>query len=659
MCGIAGFLDWNAGVPDQRLHATARRMGEALEHRGPDDWGTWCDESVAVALAHRRLSILDLSSAGHQPMVSADGRFVISYNGEIYNHLAVRDSLEQAGAAPAWRGHSDTETMLAAFVAWGVEASLPRLVGMFAFAVWDRRERSLYLVRDRIGEKPLYYGWLHSTFAFASELKALRKHPLWNGRIDRDSLSLFMRHNYIPAPYSIYSGIGKLLPGCFLRLEWRGREPLVRPYWSARAAVEAGIEAPFAGDAKAAAAQLDSALREAIAGQMIADVPLGAFLSGGVDSSTVVALMQAQSSRPVRTFSIGFNEPTFNEAEHAKAVARHLGTDHTELYVTPRQALDSIPLLPALYDEPFADSSQLPTFLVARLARQHVTVALSGDGGDELFAGYNRYLFGQALWRRQRRLPSPLRRAISSAITAVPRARWNNVLQLPLRAMPARMQISNPGDKLHKLADIISLADREQVYKRLVSHWDPPNALVLGAREPPTALTDPARRCELDDFVQLMMSLDLVSYLPDDILVKVDRAAMGVSLETRIPMLDHRVVEFAWSLPQEFKLREGQTKWILRQVLYRYVPRELIERPKMGFGIPLDSWLRGPLRSWAESLLEEARLRREGFFDPVLVRTKWQEHLNGGHDWQYLLWDVLVFQAWLEASAVAAADLVA
>jgi asparagine synthase (glutamine-hydrolysing) len=659
MCGIAGFLDWKTGIPDHRLQAIARRMGEALEHRGPDDWGTWCDQAIAVALAHRRLSILDLSSAGHQPMLSSDGRFVISYNGEIYNHLDVRDELEQAGAAPAWRGRSDTETVLAAFMAWGVEASLPRLVGMFAFAVWDRRQRSLYLVRDRIGEKPLYYGWLHSTFAFASELKALRQHPHWSGLINRDSLSLFMRHNCVPAPYSIYSGIDKLLPGCCLRLDSGARDPVVRPYWTARAAVEAGTETPFAGDAKAAAAQLDRTLREAIAGQMIADVPLGAFLSGGVDSSTVVALMQAQSSRPVRTFTIGFREPAFNEAEHAKRVARHLGTDHAELYITPQQALDAIPLLPGLYDEPFADSSQLPTFLLARMARQHVTVALSGDGGDELFAGYNRYLIGQALWRRQSRVPSPLRRAISSAITAVPRARWNNVLDLPLSAMPGRMKIQNPGDKLHKLAEIIALADREQVYKRLVSHWDPPDALVLGAHEPMTALTDPARRCELDDFVQLMMSLDLVSYLPDDILVKVDRAAMGVSLETRIPMLDHRVVELAWSLPQELKLREGQTKWILRQVLYRYVPRELIERPKMGFGVPLDSWLRGPLRSWAESLLEEGRLRREGFFEPALVRTKWGEHLSGRHDWQYLLWDVLVFQAWLEASTAPAADLVA
>jgi asparagine synthase (glutamine-hydrolysing) len=635
-------------------------MGAALRHRGPDDWGTWCDETVAVTFAHRRLSILDLSTAGHQPMESADGRFLTTFNGEIYNHLEVRAALEQGGQAPAWRGHSDTETMLAAFVAWGIEASLRRFVGMFALAVWDRQQRCLYLARDRIGEKPLYYGWLGNTFAFGSELKALREHPDWSGEIDRGALSLFMRHNYVPAPYSIYAGIRKLVPGELLRLAHHAREPEIEAYWSPQRAIEDGVARPFQGDEHAAVEQLESLLRQAIAGQMIADVPLGAFLSGGIDSSTVVALMQAQASQPVRTFSIGFHEPGYNEAEHAKAVARHLGTAHTELYVTASQAIDAIPRLPSLYDEPFADSSQLPTFLVAQLARQHVTVALSGDGGDELFAGYNRYTYGNTIWQQQSRIPLPLRRALGSAITAVSPSRWDAVLRLPLRALSARLRHNHPGEKLHKLAGILGLGAPEQVYLRLVSQWDEPDALVLGAQEPPTALTDPDRQCSLDDFIPRMMALDLVSYLPDDILVKVDRAAMGVSLETRIPMLDHRVVEFAWSLPQRFKLRDGQGKWILRQVLHRHVPRELIERPKMGFGVPIDSWLRGPLRNWAEALLEDGRLRREGLLDIAAVRRKWHEHSSGQANWQYLIWTVLMFESWFEQRAdTAPADLVA
>jgi asparagine synthase (glutamine-hydrolysing) len=621
-------------------------MSEAVQHRGPDHDSAWCDPAVAVALAHRRLSILDLSPAGHQPMESADGRFVIVYNGEIYNHLDIREQLGQSGKAPAWRGHSDTETMLAAFCAWGVEDSLRRFVGMFAIALWDRQQRSLHLVRDRIGEKPLYYGWLQDTLVFGSELKALREHPQWTGEVDRGALALLMRHNYVPAPYSIYRGIQKLLPGCLLTLKFERHEPEVTPYWSAREVIEQGGARPFTGSPSAAVDRLEEILCQAVAGQMIADVPLGAFLSGGIDSSTVVALMQKQSTLPVRTFSIGFHEAEYNEADHAKAVARHLGTDHTELYVTPREALDVIPLLPSLYDEPFSDSSQIPTYLVAKLARQKVTVALSGDGGDELFGGYDRYHLGERIWRKWRRMPAPVRRAAASGIRALSPVNWTAALRIPLTLMPPRLRFRHPGDKLHRLASILSVNDPTHMYLKLVSHWESPETLVKDGFEPLTAITDPARSCHVDDFVDRMMAIDLLSYLPDDILVKVDRAAMGLSLETRIPFLDHRVVEFAWTLPQRLKIRDRRGKWILRQILNKYVPSKLVERPKMGFGIPIDHWLRGPLRDWAEALLDEGRLHREGFFDAAAVRLKWREHLAGAHNWQYLLWDVLMFQAW-------------
>ena len=651
MCGIAGFLNTRAASSAEQLYATAMRMGGALQHRGPDDQGAWCDEGAGIAFAHRRLSILDLSRAGHQPMESADGRFVICFNGEIYNHLSVRAELEQIGRAPGWRGHSDTETMLAAFVAWGPEAALRRFVGMFAFALWDHKLKCLYLSRDRIGEKPLYYGWLGGTFTFGSELKALREHPAWRGEIDRGALSLFMRHNYVPAPYSIYSSIYKLLPGNLLRLDLGAREPEITPYWSARDMIEDAVSNPFDGDAAAAVEYLEDLLRQAIAGQMIADVPVGAFLSGGIDSSTVVALMQAQSSRPIRTFSIGFHEQGYNEAIHAKAVAGHLGTDHTELYVTSQQALDTIPHLPTLYDEPFADSSQIPTFLVAQLARQHVTVALSGDGGDELFAGYDRYIRGDARQRKRNAIPPLLRRSVASAITAVSPARWDTALRGASRALPLLKRYSEPGARLHNLAAFLAQDQPEQFYQRLVSHSDEPDALVIGGYEPLTALTDSGRQCRLHDFIQIMMSLDLMSYLPDDILVKVDRAAMAVGLETRIPMLDHRVIQFAWSVPQDLKLRDGQSKWILRQVLYKHVPRELLERPKMGFGVPIGSWLRGPLRSWAEALLDENLLRRQGLLNAALVQKKWRQFLAGTAETENLLWNVLMFQAWLKATA--------
>ncbi|TBR10386.1 MAG: asparagine synthase (glutamine-hydrolyzing) [Rugosibacter sp.] len=665
MCGLTGFFSPANLAADAA--EVVHRMSEAITHRGPDDSGVWVDEAVGVVLAHRRLSILDLSPAGHQPMVSPSGRYVIVLNGEIYNHLELRRELEVLAPHPlpkgareqcGWRGHSDTETLLAAFEAWGIEATLKKCVGMFALALWDRETRSLTLARDRMGEKPLYYGWQGDVFLFGSELKTLRAHPAFRGEINRDVLALYLRHNYVPAPYSIYRGIAKLPPGSWLTLTadapvaapqgylLRGVSPAPTFYWRARDTAQADMRRDL--DDATAIDELDTLLRRAVGGQMVADVPLGAFLSGGIDSSTVVALMQAQSGRPVQTFTIGFHEAGYNEAEHAHAVAAHLGTEHTELYVTAEQAMAVIPRLPSLYDEPFADSSQIPTLLVSELARRHVTVSLSGDGGDELFGGYNRYVWASRIWRSLGWAPRPLRAALAGVLTTLPPAAWNGVFSGLSIFLPQRWRYPNPGDKLHKLAGILAVRSPEEIYLALVSHWQQPANVVIGAKEPTTALTDARQWADVPDFESRMMYLDQMTYLPDDILTKVDRAAMGVSLETRVPLIDHRVVEFAWQLPLSMKIRNGQAKWLLRQVLYRYVPRELIERPKMGFGIPLDVWLRGPLRDWAEALLNESRLRQEGYFHPEPIRQKWSEHLSGRRNWSYHLWDVLMFQAWLE-----------
>ena len=638
-------------------------MTDAIVHRGPDDGGAWVDAGMGVALGHRRLSILDLSPLGHQPMASASGRYVIAFNGEIYNHRALRKELECSPSpqtspsggkrAVSWRGHSDTEVMLAAFERWGVEEALTRFNGMFAFALWDRHERVLHLARDRFGEKPLYYGWMADTFLFGSELKALKVHPAWRGEIDHGAVALYVRHNYIPAPYSIYRGIRKLLPAHVLSISFangKRETPQSHAYWSAKAVAEAGIRHPFAGTEAEAVESLDGLLRDAVALRMEADVPLGAFISGGIDSSTVVALMQAQSIRPVKTFTIGFHEKGYNEAEHAQAVAKHLGTEHTELYVTAAETMAVIPQLPEIYDEPFSDSSQIPTFLVSKMTRQHVTVALSGDGGDELFGGYNRYFWGRDIWRKVGWMPKPARVAMAHGLTALPSQGWDRIFSTVEAILPRRLQTSLPGDKLHKLAGVLACASPEAMYRGLVSFWEP-ESVVLGASEPPTALTDDGQWADVPDFTQRMMFLDLVSYLPDDILAKVDRASMAVSLEVRVPLLDHRVAEFAWTLPSAMKIQEGQGKWPLRQVLYKYVPRELIERPKMGFGVPIDEWLRGPLREWAENLLDESRLKREGFFNSGAVREKWNEHLTGNRNWAYHLWNVLMFQAWFERSS--------
>lgn len=655
MCGIAGFLGFpTTAAPGPVL----RSMAAAIAHRGPDDHGYWLDPEQQVALGHRRLSIVDLSPNGHQPMFSADGRFVVAFNGEIYDFHDIRTELEVAGLAPAWRGQSDTEVLLAAISAWGVERALQRATGMFALALWDRAERRLVLARDRIGEKPLFYGWSGNAFLFASELKALRQWPDWQPEIDRGSIALLLRHNYVPAPYSIYRRVFKLLPGSLVTVALpdarRGpgpdpREPLpLRRYWSMRDTVRSATDKRFTGSEREATDRLEQLLRASIARQMIADVPLGAFLSGGIDSSTVVALMQAQSSAPIRTFTIGFNEGAYDEAVHAKAVARHLGTDHTELYVTPDEAMAVIPEIPALYDEPFADPSQIPTHLVSRMARKHVTVCLSGDAGDELFGGYERYFIGERIWSRVGRIPRGMRRSLAHLLTALPPERWERVFNRIGPLLPRNVRHRSPGDKVHKLAEILDSTGPEDFYRGLVSHWRNPAALVIASREPSTILGLPDEWPRLDDFIERMMFLDSVSYLPDDILVKVDRAAMGVSLETRVPLLDHAIVEFAWQLPPALKVRNGTGKWLLRQVLHRHVPRELVDRPKMGFGVPIDSWLRGPLREWADALLDEARLRREGFFDASAIGRKWCEHLGGKRNWHYYLWDVLMFQAWLE-----------
>jgi asparagine synthase (glutamine-hydrolysing) len=645
MCGFSGFLmAWSGGLSVEESRDRLQWMGDAIFHRGPDSEGYWVESNAGIGLVHRRLSIVDLSPAGAQPMTSNSGRYVLAFNGEIYNHSGLRKSLAFSGAASSWRGNSDTETLLACFEEWGLEETLQRAIGMFAFAVWDRELRMLTLARDRIGEKPLYYGWQgngrQAAFLFGSELIALRRHPSFCADINRDSLALYMRHNCIGGPHSIYSGIQKLPPGHWLTVSAAAPEPKLHMWWSGAAVAKQGRAQPFTGTPEMAVNALEVLLHDAVGQQMMADVPLGAFLSGGIDSSTVVALMQAQSSRPVRTFSIGFHEEGYNEAEHAKTVARHLGTDHTELYVTAQQALDVIPKLPSLYSEPFADSSQIPTFLVSQLARQHVSVALSGDAGDELFCGYNRYQMTAGLWSKLSRIPRPLRQMAAGMITAVPPAAWDKLGSV--------LPMSRVGDKLHKGAAVLGSRSVADLYRGMVSHWADPASVVLGATEPASVLTGAAPNLQGLNDVERMMALDMLSYLPDDILAKVDRAAMGVSLETRVPFLDHRVVEFAWSLPLHYKLRNGVTKWPLRQVLYRHVPRELIERPKMGFGVPIDQWLRGPLRDWAESLLSESRLRQEGFFDPAPIRHKWAEHLSGQRNWQYHLWDVLMFQAWLE-----------
>lgn len=645
MCGITGF--WAQKTLAESPIEILSRMGAALAHRGPDDSGIFFDDQAGLGLSFRRLSIIDLSAEGHQPMVSASGRYRIIFNGEVYNFEEIRAEL----GAQAWRGHSDTEVMLAAIERWGLESAVQRFVGMFAFALWDSAERRLYLVRDRIGIKPLYYGFVDGNFAFASELKALKVFPGFQAAIDRDALAAYMRLAYVPAPYSIYQGIRQLLPGHILALSSADASPITKAYWSAEDVARKGIAATIQGSDAEIVEQLHVKLADAVRLRMIADVPLGAFLSGGVDSSTVVALMQARSSRPVKTFTIGFHEDAYNEATHARKIARHLGTDHTELIVTPQDALAVVPQLPAMYGEPFADPSQIPTHMVSKLARQYVTVALSGDGGDELFCGYSRYSFINSLWNALKKIPGPMARAASSLLHAVPAKMVDQILGL----FPVSGKFKNsPGRKIHRLADHLYAQDPAEIYLRAISMWADPAALVPGSNEYPVVQQAMSKFAGLSNMQEMAMLTDLTNYLPDDILTKVDRASMAVGLEARVPVLDHRVVEFAWRLPLHFKIRNGQTKWALRQVLYRHVPPELVERPKMGFGVPIDLWLRGPLREWAEDLLSPAALGRHGFFAVNPIREKWEEHVSGACNWQYLLWPVLMFQAWMAQNSTVA-----
>ncbi|NMG08830.1 asparagine synthase (glutamine-hydrolyzing) [Brasilonema sp. UFV-L1] len=646
MCGITGFFNTVRQMSTIEMKSVVQDMSHALYHRGPDNGDIWIDTENGIALGHRRLAIIDISSEGHQPMVSVDGRYVIVFNGEIYNFLELRRELERFGHR--FRGHSDTEVMLASFSQWGIHGAIERFNGMFAFALWNSQERVLHLGRDRLGEKPLYYGWCNNTFVFGSELKALRAYPGFHPEINRDALALFLRYSCVPTPYSIYQDIYKLPAGCVLTLNGADAHPKPIPYWSVKKAAELGIAKPFLGSELEAIAEMETLLLEAVGLRMVADVPLGAFLSGGIDSSTVVALMQAQSSQSVKTFTIGFYEKAYNEAEHAKAVAEYLGTNHTELYLTPEDTLAVIPKLPVLYDEPFSDPSQIPTFLVSQLARKDVTVSLSGDGGDELFAGYNRYFWGRSIWQKIGWMPKSLRQIAANALTSLSPQTWDRVFTNFGSVLPGKLKYSTAGDHLHKLAGVLAVSDPEAMYAGLVSHWKEPEAIVIGSCEPATVVSARQSWAQLPDYTQRMMYLDTVTYLPDDILVKVDRASMGVSLESRIPLLDHRILEFAWRLPLSMKIRHGQGKWLLRQILYKYVPKELIERPKMGFGIPIDSWLRGPLREWAEELLDESRLRQQGLFNPKPIQQKWKEHLSCDRNWQYHLWDVLMFQAWLD-----------
>jgi asparagine synthase (glutamine-hydrolysing) len=650
MCGIVGIWSRRGLGGAHALRDIVLDMTGALQHRGPDDSGIYIDPRCRLSLGHRRLAIVDLSAAGHQPMASSCGRYVLTYNGELYNHLELRAHLEREHLAPRWTGHSDTETILASFAALGMRETLERCVGMFALALWDTESRVLTLARDRLGEKPLYFATVGDTFVFASELKALCAYPQFSKTIDRDVLALYLRHNCVPSPHTIYRGVKQLAPGTTLTLNAPDAATEPAPYWALGTAAESGQRNLFQGTDVEALDELERLLTRSVGQQMISDVPLGAFLSGGIDSSTIVALMQRQTQRPVRTFTIGVTDVAFNEAADARAVAKHLGTEHTELYVTPAQAMDVIPRLPLIYDEPFADSSQIPTFLVSQLARTQVKVSLSGDGGDELFGGYNRHYWAAQVHRRTRYLPQPLRRVLAGALYLLPPNVWDAAFERVKRILPAAMRHRSPGDKLHKLADLIQARGVNEMYLSLVSHWKNPFDIVRHGDNSFDKSDDLLRHTGLESFENCMMYMDAATYLPNDILTKIDRASMAVGLETRVPMLDHRLVEFAWRLPLSMKIRGRTGKWLLRQLLRRHVPSELFDRPKAGFGVPLGDWLRGPLREWAEELLHERRLKNEGFFRASTVQRVWREHLTGRRNNAYKIWDVLMFQAWLNQS---------
>lgn len=637
MCGIVGFWDTSCNTQLEQFTASLTKMRDTLTHRGPDGAGLWVDVKQGIGLGHRRLAILDLSEHGEQPMFSASGRYALIFNGEIYNHLEIKQKLEAANLAHTWRGHSDTEIILAAFEAYGIEESLTQFVGMFAIALWDRQQNLLYLIRDRLGEKPLYYGWLGKHLVFGSELKSLKAHFAWQQAINAEAVNLLMQYTYIPAPYSIYEDIYKVMPGHMLVIN---QQQDVRDiaYWQLKNVINQEYPTPSVDNA---ISELERILKRSTGQQMLADVPVGAFLSGGIDSSTIAALMQAQSSRPIKTFTIGFDDPAYNEAEQAKLIAKHLGTEHTELYLNAEQTHKIIPQLADFYDEPFADSSQLPTYIVAKLTREHVTVSLSGDGGDELFGGYTRYLWTTQLWKRLAFLPYSIRSIIASLAHKLPVHRWDQIFALINKFLPKHLQQRHAGEKMHKAAHLCKSKNLLDAYKQLLTQWD------VNAKA--NLLPDLSHDLQGKDFVSNMMYMDTMRYLPDDIMVKVDRAAMAVSLETRMPFLDHRVVEYAWSLPFDFKVRDAQNKWILRQVLNKYVPPQLYDRPKMGFGVPIHQWIRGPLQTWADDLLSKTMLNKHNLLDQKLLQNKWQEHKSGAGNWQHHLWIVLIFQSWYEA----------
>lgn len=632
MCGIAGLIDDTGKTPASDLAHLTRTMTDTLYHRGPDGGDVWVDGECGIGLGHRRLAIIDLSTAGHQPMTSEDGRFVMVYNGEVYNAEDLRPELTEKGVQ--FRGHSDTEVIVNGFCHWGIEETIKKLIGMFAIALWDKKERCFYLIRDRLGIKPVYWADTGTGFLFGSELKALYAHPNCPQDLDRNAIASFVRHNCIPAPHTVLTGVHKLMPGHILKRDAAGTQT-IQPFWSLQQIVE-NRHIQDRPDAEIIA-DLEHLLKDAVKRRMIADVPLGAFLSGGIDSSLVTALMQSQSDHPIRTFSIGFEEEGYNEAKHAAEVARHLGTDHTELYVSPEQARDVIPKLADYYDEPFADSSQIPTYLVSQMTRDHVTVALSGDGGDELFGGYTRYLTAQKYANNLFALPQPLRSGASGLIRALPPRAWQQLIKL----IPASKRPSHMVDKLYKLANVLK-GNQDDYYRSLVTHWPEPDKLVKGAVEPRGLIWDDTLQQLIPDAVERMQYLDTLTYMQDDILTKVDRASMAVSLEARVPLIDHRVVEYSWSLPDHLKIQNGVGKWALREILYRYVPKELIERPKMGFGVPIDAWLRGPLKDWAQDLLFDDN----DIFHHGPIQQKWDEHQKGERNWQHHLWDILMFNAW-------------
>lgn len=636
MCGLAGFL----GTPSSKCNVLYK-MVTSIKSRGPDHYGVWYDDEHNIAMAHARLAILDLSSAGHQPMSSSNERYIMIFNGEVYNHLALRQELEQF-SENIWKGHSDTETLLAGFEYWGVRNTLEKCVGMFALVIWDSYEEKIILARDRFGEKPLYYGKQNGTFMFASELKALQVHPDFENKISRSALADYFRLNYIPTPFSIYENVFKLEPATIKTFSKTGDLLKSEIFWDLEnIALKSELKNPSEADVLD---DLELLIKNSIKGQQISDVPLGAFLSGGIDSSTVVGILQFISSRPIKTFTIGFEDTNFNEAGEAKEVARFLGTDHKELIVSADQALAVIDKLPTIYDEPFADASQIATYLVSQLAKKDVTVVLSGDGGDELFCGYNRYLYTQKVWSKLEKFPLALRKLLGNILLAVSSSAWDKFSKV----LFLDKKIPNLGNKAQKSALVLKSGSILELYSRLVTNWQVEEHLVKGISAPRASLLSSMKDIDSLNDLEKMMLWDKQSYLMDGVLVKMDRATMACSLEGRVPLLDHRIAEFAATLPLDLKLRDGQGKWILRQVLYKYVPKDLIERPKKGFSLPIAEWLRGPLKNWAASLLETKRLEAEGFLEPNLVAQKWHEHLSGKRDWSAQLWSVLMFQLWLK-----------